>query len=61
MIIEQYRCMADEAYVAFKETLHDIVYRAASDIDVNDVDMQLFRMHLIDLQEDLDDIISEKC
>ena len=53
--------MADEAYLAFKETLHDIVYRAASDIDVNDVDMQLFRMHLIDLQEDLDEIISGKC
>lgn len=57
MIIEQYRCMADEAYLAFRETLHDIIYKASANIDVNEIDMELFKMHLIDLQEDLDDTI----
>ena len=53
--------MADEAYLAFRETLHDIIYKVSADIDVNEIDMELFKMHLIDLQEDLDEIISGKC
>ena len=58
MIIEQYRYMADKAYLAFRETLHDIIYKASADIEVNEIDMELFKMHLIDLQENLDDIIN---
>ena len=61
MIIEQYRCIADEAYLAFKEKLHEAVYNASQDGDVTDIDMELFRMHIVDLQEDLDDIIAGKC
>ncbi len=50
--------MADKAYLAFRETLHDIIYKASADIEVNEIDMELFKMHLIDLQENLDDIIN---
>jgi len=49
--------MADEDYVKFKERMHRIIYEASHDPDVNDVDLELFRMHLIDLQEDLDELI----
>ena len=59
MIVEAYRCMIDEEFVKFKEFLHKATYNASIDEDINDVDMQLLRMHLVDLQEDLDDIISE--
>ena len=57
MIIEAYRCIVDEEYIKFKETVHKMLHDASVDPDVNDVDMELFRMHLIDLQEGLDEVI----
>lgn len=57
MIIEAYRCIVNEEFLKFKELVHKQLHNASCDPDVNDVDMELFRMHLIDLQEGLDEVI----
>lgn len=57
MIVEGYRCIIDEGFVKFKESLHDALYQASHDEDVTDIDLELLRMHVIDLQESLDGVI----
>ena len=58
MIIEAYRCIADEEFIRFKTMLHKVLYNAETDPDVNEVDVELFRLHLIDLYDELHEIIN---
>lgn len=46
-----YRCMVDEEFLKFKESIHDIIYKVSHDEEVNEVDRELFLLHLEDLYD----------
>ena len=53
MIIEGYKYVLDELYVAFKDNLYDIVYKVENDEDVTADEVELFRLHLEQLKDEI--------
>jgi hypothetical protein len=57
MITEMYRCMVDELLLNFKESVHDIIYKIERDDDVNDIDRELFMLHIEDIYDSIREVL----
>ena len=58
-MIEQHKCLIDEEYLKFRDKVHKLVYNAEVDEDMSDVDRELYRMHVIDLYEELATVMDQ--
>lgn len=59
MMIEQHKCLIDEEYLKFRDKVYKLIYNAESDDDMSDVDRELYRMHVIDLYEELATVMDQ--
>lgn len=57
-MIEQHKCLIDEEYLKFRDKIHKLIYNAEMDEDLSDVDRELYRLHVLDLYEDLAGIMN---
>ena len=56
-MIEQHKCLIDKVCMDFQMKVHSLIYNAENDEDISDVDRELYRLHVLDLYEELANVM----